>query len=123
MDWISDEFDRALTWTGSIRAVCSCGRTTFASGSQALGYEDGELEELQQRATDDPDRYREDPSSDGIGIAHLGGREYVWECPCGQLPTIEAFLWGNRKAIVDYYKRRASSEKKAADSFAASLEA
>lgn len=103
MSKVSDEFFDALHHDGSICRDCQCGRTHFASWEG--GFEPGELEELRAKAEQQPDKYIEH-SNDGISIAHLNGKEFVYECPCEGLVPYEKFVWNHREEILDYLTAR-----------------
>ena len=103
MSKVSDEFFDALNHDGSICRTCQCGRTHFASGEG--GFDEGELEKLQASAEKEPDKYI-DHSDTSISIAHIDGKEFVYECPCEGLERYETFIWRNREVILNYLTAR-----------------
>ena len=103
MSKVSDEFYAALFHDGSIRRTCHCGRTHFASWEGS--FDEGELENLLSNAEREPDKYINHPST-SISIAHIDGKEFVYECPCEGLERYETFIWTYREVILDYLTAR-----------------
>lgn len=75
---------RAFCRTSTCCATtCTCGRTHFTSARGHGDYEEGELEELQAKALENPNMYIEDTEYDSIDMVPLGaGAELVPHCPC-----------------------------------------
>lgn len=105
----SEEMEEAFrAGIGSTDAKCElCGIHFFASGDQSLGYEDGELEALQEKAARWPGKYQELPMDDGVSIGQIAGMRFVIGHGCKGLRKYEDFIWGARRGIAKYLKKRA----------------
>jgi len=99
----SDEFVDAFCSHGSCRWTCVCGRTYFSSDG-GFNFDDGELEDLEKRAKDDPDACI-DVGSCSVGVIHFA-EDHVVGCMCNSLYTYEAFLWNNRYNVASYFKKK-----------------
>lgn len=119
MSKVSDEFFDALHHDGGLCRDCQCGRTHFASWD--TGWETGELEDLQAKAEREPDKYIEH-SNTSVTVAHLGGKEYVYECPCEGLVPYEKFIWNHREEILDYLTGRHKRQLEVLKSFNSKLQ-
>lgn len=106
---ISDEFEACLQWGGTPVAVCHCGRTNYAASGENME-DDGELERLEARTAENADKCVPHQNADSVGVTTVHGRTYVFDCPCGSLEGMEAFLWENREMIGAYLKKRAAAE-------------
>jgi len=120
---VSETFRDVITSAaGSLYQTCSCGKCYFAGGIRALEWEEGELEEFQERAKKEPEKFIESPD-DSIGWAMFGGWVFVWDCEnCPIMESIEVLIWNEKRRIVEYIKRRVAEEKKAADGDVAMME-
>lgn len=105
----SEEMEEAFRLgIGTTDATCQlCGIHFFASGDQSLGYEAGELEELQRLAAQQPEKYQELKLDDGVSIGEINGIRFVIGHGCTGLRKYEDFIWGARRGIAKYLKRRA----------------
>lgn len=104
MSKVSDEFFDALHHDGGICRDCACGRTHFASWETGA-FEPGELEDLLAKAEREPDKYIEH-SDTNVTVAHIDGREFVYECKCDKLAAYERLVWNHREEILDYFTAR-----------------
>jgi hypothetical protein len=112
----SDEFMEAVVSGGSIVIECEfCGRVHFATWDDGAGWEEGELEELRANAEKEPDRYIEDATCSSISWGYLNNQQAVYGCPCNHAKKIEDWIWGHRRIIADYLKRRITSTKRDAE--------
>jgi len=93
-------FRNAFGGSGSIRATCDCGREHFEPEGD---FDDGELEELERRAKEQPDRF---VCQDRVSLVNVGGKQFVMDCPCKGYMPYARFIWGHRHAIMDYLKQR-----------------
>jgi hypothetical protein len=101
----SEAFERAVDNSGAIVATCElCDRTHFVSQGD---FEDGELEELREKARLAPDKYIEDGRYDMLDIGYLDGKQVVLGCPCAKVANYEAWIWSHRYIISKYLKLRA----------------
>lgn len=109
----SEEFENAFrAGIGTTNADCEvCGVHVFASGENSMGYEPGELETLQKKAAEQPDKYQELAMSDGVSIGQINGLQFVIDHGCDKLFKYEQFIWGDRKNIVCYIKKRTAERK------------
>jgi hypothetical protein len=113
-DRASEAFEDAFrAGIGTTSAKCEvCGVHVFASGDNSMGWEPGELEALQKNAKEQPDKYQELEMSDGVSLGDINGLQFVIDHGCEKLGRYERFIWGDRKRIVEYIKKR-TAEKKA----------
>lgn len=104
---VSEEFERAFSAnTGTSDSTCElCGRRLFG-GSGTIGYEDGELEDLRQKAKAEPDKYHEFDGDDGVSEGLIDGKRFIFGCPCNRLRRYEDFVWAHRRQIIEYLKKR-----------------
>lgn len=112
---VSDQFFDALAHDGSVCRECQCGRTHFASWDKAC-FEPGELEELLVKAEQEPDKYIEHTDT-SVAVAHLSGKEFVYECPCEGLVPYEKFVWSHREEILAYLTARHKQQLKVLKTF------
>lgn len=105
----SEEMEEAFRLgIGTTDATCQlCGVHFFASGDQSLGYEAGELEKLQRLAAERPEKYQELALDDGVSIGEIVGMRFVIGHGCTGLRKYEDFIWGYRRGIAEYLKKRA----------------
>jgi hypothetical protein len=95
----SDEFSRAVCDGGSPVHDCGfCGRTNFDLNGEFM--DDGELERLLEKQKASPDKYF--GQDNGISSGWIGGKAYVWGCPCNKARPYENFIWNNRHVIMTY---------------------
>jgi hypothetical protein len=101
----SEIFEDAFSSHGSgcVRD-CVCGRTHFDTYN-TYDWEDGELEDLEKKAKENPDKYIEHDHS--IGMLIVDGQEFVFECPCNGAAKYERFILRHERQIADYLNKRA----------------
>jgi hypothetical protein len=97
---------------GCIR-TCECGITYFY-GCHHWDFEEGELEELQQKAKDDPDHYVEQDCS--IGTLEIGGIQIVYDCSCDLARKYENFILDHAGQLAEYLNRRGAILREKAES-------
>lgn len=100
----SDNFQIAFTQGGSYcSASCEyCDRTYFCDRSVAGDYNEGEYEQLCEKAKAEPDKYIE--VSYAVDYGHFD-KQYIVGCKCNTLRRYENFLIANRERILHYFKR------------------
>ena len=103
------EFLTVLSMGGCLVTDCVCGRTHFATHDDQ--YDDGELERLRQMMVKEPNLYIEDSDSDTVHVATFRGVNYVVDCPCGRLASLEELLWDVKDILLQYYRLRIDKEK------------
>jgi hypothetical protein len=98
---------------GGCRRECACGRTHFDISDNGWDWEDGELEGLQAKAKEQPDKYIE---HDGIvGCMEICGAVIVYDCKCGLALAHERFLVVDAERIAKYLNERAKRLREKAD--------
>lgn len=103
----SEEFESALVSLGSIRATCElCKREHFVSEGD---FEDGELDELREKARMEPEKYIEEGRYDMLDVGYIDGKQVVLGCDCKLLSNYESWIWANRYTIAKYLKKRAEN--------------
>lgn len=98
---ISRAFCRSST---SCSIDCACGRVHFTSAQGHGDYSDGELEGLQAKAKEQPDKYLEDWTFHSIEYMHDGSDAIVIDCPCGRAERIGKWLEDRADRIVEYLR-------------------
>lgn len=88
--------------TGSIRGDCGCGRTNYVIHSD--NYEDGEYEELEKAAKENPKNYHCHYDCDCISMREFNGKEWVIGCPCNWHHKYALFLWHEREVIINFLR-------------------
>jgi hypothetical protein len=112
----SDEFMEAVVSGGSIVIECElCERVHFATWDDGAGWEEGELEGLRANAEKKPDKYIEDATCSSISWGYLNNQQVVWGCPCNLAKKIEDWVWGHRRIISAYFKKRITNQKRDAE--------
>jgi hypothetical protein len=109
----SEEFEDAFRGgIGTTNANCEvCGVHVFASGDNSMSWEPGELEALQKKAAANPDKYQELAMSDGVSLGQINGLQFVIDHGCEKLYRYEQFIWGDRRQIAEYIKKRTATRK------------
>jgi len=111
---VTEEFEGCVQHAGSLVITCElCGRTHFATMEEGR-FDEGELEDLREKAKKEPDKYIEDPSYDSISWGRIDGKQAVIGCVCNGLAKYEEFIWRNRHVIARYLKEK--SERLAKES-------
>lgn len=112
----SEEFLEAFSdHCGTCTATCECcGRVLFNSYDNGFD-DDDELKILNDKSIMEPDKYVD--VDFGISLGSIDGKQFLYGCPCQQesLYRYEAFVWGHRREIIDYLKKRITENKKDAD--------
>jgi hypothetical protein len=104
----SEKFWDSVIDSGSIVITCGfCDRTHFVSDG---AYDEGELEELREKAEKYPDKYIENAMADSIRWGYIGGKQAVYECPCNEARKYEDFIWAHRHLIVKYLRGRTDAQ-------------
>lgn len=105
-------FEQAFSsGTSGIRRTCECGREYY-DGEERIGWETGELEELQK-----------DPEACGldhpVGSLIIGRVEYVQACSCwhSRARNIVAWLTEHRREIGAFFKLEADDLKAKAETY------
>lgn len=107
----SEEFSRAVCNGGTPVHDCGfCGRTNFDLNGEFM--DEGELDRILENQKAYPDKYF--GQDNGINIGNLGGKTYVWGCPCNKAWPYENFIWENRHTILTYLKARTEKNLRAA---------
>lgn len=98
---------------------CSCGRVHFTSAHGHGDYEEGELESLQKKAREQPNKYIEETMFDSIDSIFIDGKSIVVGCPCHE--DIRYANWIDRHAIqlakylIEHHKAKARDAQRIAD--------
>lgn len=103
------------------QTVCACGRTHFTSCDGHGDFCEGELEELQRKAAEEPDKYFEHFDFDTIDAAYIDGKQIVPDCPCGKYKRYCDWIEGNAESLAAYLialfeQRRKDAARVAAES-------
>jgi hypothetical protein len=106
----SETFEEAFRDnTGTIWDTCElCGVTIFTDGSPS-NYNEGELEELERKAKENPEKYIQ-WNYDGVSLGRIDGRKFIMGHECPALGKYEAFIWRYRFQIAEYLQKRAKEE-------------
>jgi hypothetical protein len=119
MTTVSKEFRDAVRVGSTIRATCGlCGRECFEDSKTAGTWEEGELEELRQKAHDYPDKFI---AMEYVETGVIDGKEVVVNCPCNMLHHSEEWIWKHRHIIARYLA--AITKKKAEEAYTEEAEA
>jgi len=102
----SDEFMEAVVHFSTESSIeCElCERVHFVD-REVNSYEEGELEELREQQSKEPDRYLS--SGDDISWGYLDRKQVVEDCPCNRASMYEAMIVNNMSIISDYLSKRA----------------
>lgn len=103
------EVFRDRVW--GITRTCDCGRTHY-DVENVHDYEDGELEQLEEKTKKEPDAYL--PCNGSVGTLTID--HTVINCPCGRAKSYEDFIVDNQAGIAHYLNRRAEMLREEADS-------
>jgi hypothetical protein len=110
---VSNHFWQAFCHSGSIVHDCSCGRAHFATYS-ANDFEEGELEDLQTKRLQAPDKYIEHDQS-SVHVIYIYQSAFVVECTCGGLLKYEKFILHYVIAVVEFLTNKVQEELKIAE--------
>jgi hypothetical protein len=112
----SEEFLEAFSdHCGTCVATCECcGRVLFNSWDTG-SFDDDELKRLNDKSLMEPEKYID--VDFGISLGSIDGKRFIYGCPCEMesLYKYEAFVWGNRRFIIEYLKKRITQNKEDAD--------
>ena len=114
---VSERFENAFdSLGGGIVRKCKCGRVHYSTHHSDVNiYERGELEGLENKAEEDPDKYIGHDHT--VGTMHVGGyEEVVFDCPCDSFDRVESFIRNNAVSIKSYLKKWAEDLREKADS-------
>lgn len=104
---LSEEFLDAFLTEKSIVTTCGHCGTTYFNEEDASFFDPGELEELQRKAKEFPDKFK---ASEGVYYGNTGnGKCIVDGCCMEKLVPFEKFVWGQRFKILRYLKLRAEA--------------
>jgi hypothetical protein len=111
---LEDDLWTAGASGGGIVRSCERHGGTWFNGEDHGGYEEGELEELREKAKTHPDKYHE-LDRDAHDTTVLG-KEYIWTCAgCrDEFYRLQEFLWRHRHTIATYLNARLKREAKEA---------
>ena len=100
----SEEFMDAVCHAYSPVIECElCGRIHYAPNTD-LDFEPGELEELETKHKEDPDKYIPHSSTLGVRYGILDGKQVADGCPCTKAVYYERLFWNSRWIIADFFK-------------------
>ena len=105
----SEEFWDALIGAKAYHSVvCGfCDRVHYST-EEPENYEKGELEELEEKSKENPDKYIE--HSEGVSLGILNGKQAVYGCPCNEVSKYENLFWNSRYLISEYFSIRTKKE-------------
>lgn len=103
---MSPEFEEAFSsGFGGCRMDCACGRTHFDNSiGNGWTWEEGEREELERLAQEEPDRYL--PCDGSVGSVEVGGMNIVIGCPCNKADQYEKFITSHGRPIAAFLLAR-----------------
>jgi len=109
----SDIFREAFnSHTGGICRDCVCGRVHFNS-EDASDFDEGELEELMEKAKAQPGKYIERDHT--VSTMEINGIEIVNGCACDSAQKYEQLFIREAAQIAEYLNNRASALRAKAD--------
>ena len=94
--------------SGCIR-TCDCGRTYFDEYDTTVDWAEGELEDLQEKAKDNPEKFI--PGDFSIPTLSIAGREFVLGCLCNESQKYEDFINNHDRQIAKYLNKKAEDLK------------
>lgn len=97
---------------GGCRRTCECGITYFDEVN-IWDWDEGELERLQQKAKDHPDKYIGCNCS--LGTLRIGGVDIVYGCSCKLARQYEDFILGHTRQLAQYLNEYAVELKEKAE--------
>ena len=110
---ISEELWDVIINSGSLVVDCECCNTTYFGTDE--DFEEGELEELEEKMKKKPDRYHRF-DGDTVSWGYVNGRQIVYKCGCKEgdkvMLNMENFIWNNRHIILNYLKDKTSNNLK-----------
>lgn len=113
----SNAFINAIINSGtSCDILCEwCGRIHFSSWEPWCYDNKKELEDLQLKAKEEPDKYIE-WASETIHWGNFDGKQIVFGCLCNnKLDRFEEWIWKHKYIISDYFKERTKLELERAE--------
>lgn len=87
-----------------IRRQCACGITYF-NGCDKDYFDEGEFEDLKEKAKKEPSKYIE--RDHDIGTLEIGGFEIVLGCTCNIASKYEKFILFNAEKIAEFLQLKA----------------
>lgn len=100
-------FDVFDSRCGGCLRTCECGITHFDAYNIWDCWEDGQLEDLQQKAKDDPEHYVEHDCA--VGTMEIDGIEIVYNCTCDLARKYENFVLNHARQLAEYLNKRAAA--------------
>jgi len=101
-------FMECVCHAGTIVATCDlCGRTYY-NYMDAGCFEEGELENLEKKSEEEPDKYIGVDHT--VGMGRIDGKQVIWDCKCEKAKRYEKWIWDHRRIIAEYLKRRTAEE-------------
>lgn len=94
---------------------CACGRVYFVSADGHGDYEEGELERFQKKAREQPGKYIEESTYDTVDMVHIGGKQIVPHCECGEAVKLAKWIEEHAEGLAAYLTRYFDELKKAAE--------
>lgn len=98
----SDLFISIVCNEGSVAQDCCCGRTNYDGSGENM--DEGELEDLDEKASKNPDQYCAQDGQVHYGI--FFGKRIVLNCPCGIMAFYEKKVRGSADKILEYLLER-----------------
>jgi hypothetical protein len=106
----SDLFVECIVHSGSLIIDCGlCGVTHFAEDASPGDWEEGELKELMAKKKLRPNDYMGWPCH-SVSWGNFLGYQIVPGCPCRKARRLEDILWGSRRIIMEYMKKRSDND-------------
>jgi hypothetical protein len=106
---LTEMFSDVFFDAGTLFAQCGCGIVYFSGDSGDL--DEVEREELLIKAKESPSEYI-NVGNESVSLADVAGCILVYQCDCGRAKWFEDFIWGERRRIIDYLKRRSQENLK-----------
>lgn len=104
---------------GGCLRTCECGITYFDTYN-VWDWEDGELEDLQQKAKEDPEHYTGIDCA--VGTMSIGGIEIVYGCSCDLAQKYEDFILNHAEQIAEYLNKRSEALSEQAKAIKVNIE-
>lgn len=98
---------------GGCLRTCDCGITYFDGYHNGWSWEEGELEDLRQKAIDNPEKYIEVDCTPGT--MEIDGREIVFGCTCETAARYESFIDNHSHQLAKYLNMKADELREEAN--------
>jgi hypothetical protein len=110
----SELFERVFSsGGGGIVRTCACGRIHYDVSFSGADWEEGELEDLQRRHAENPDKYVECDYT--VTTMSVAGEEIVMGCECNTARRYENFIIMHAGLLAIYLRARAKMLRGKAD--------